>query len=86
MNGMAVAAGFGLRNKPDRGSVWPGSPRIGRFIAGPNNNGDLLDSGRERLFDQDAEQRFLVSVAVDKGLERQVALTLRSGSNDSFSD
>jgi hypothetical protein len=60
--------------------------RIGRFIAGPDDNGDLLDSGRERLFDQDAEQRFFVAIAVDEGLKRQLALRPRGGSNDSFPD
>ena len=56
MDGMTVAARFRLENKPDRRSVKPGCLCIGEFIAGPNDYGDLLDSGRERLLDQDAEQ------------------------------
>ncbi len=86
MDGVAVAAGFRLRNKPDRRSVCPGSLRIGSFIARPDDNGDLLGSCRERLLDQDAEQRFLVAVAVNEGLERQLALRPRSGSDDCFPD
>jgi len=38
------------------------------------------------LFDKDAEQRFLVAVAVDKGLKRQLALGPSSGSNECFPD
>ena len=45
--------------------------RIGRFVSGADDNRDFLDSGCERLFDQDAEQRLLVAVPVDKGLKRQ---------------
>jgi hypothetical protein len=86
MDGVAVAAGFRLRNKPDRRSMRPGSLRIGGFIAGPDDHGDLLGSGRERLFDQDVEQGFLVAIAVDEGLKRQLALRSRGGSNDSFPD
>jgi hypothetical protein len=60
--------------------------RIGRFIAGTDDNGDLLDSCGERLFDQDTEQRFLVAVSVDKSLERQCALRSSGGSDNSFLD
>lgn len=66
--------------------MWPGSLRISRFIAWPDDNGNLLGSSRERLIDQDAEQRFLVTVAVDEGLERQLTLAPRGGSDDSFPD
>ena len=86
MDGVAVAARFMLRNEPDRRSVRSGVLRIGGFIAGTDDNRDLLDSSRKRLFDQDPEQRFLVAVSVDKGLKRQRALRPRGGSNDSFPD
>ena len=56
MDGMTITARFRLRNKPDRRSVKPGSLRIGGLITGPDYNGNLLSSGRERLLDQDAEQ------------------------------
>ncbi len=52
MDGVAVAARFRLRNKPDRRSVESGSLCIGRFIARPDDNRDLFHSGRERLLDE----------------------------------
>jgi hypothetical protein len=60
--------------------------RVGRFIAGANDNCDLFNSSRERLFDQDAEQGLLVAVSVDKSLKRQCALRPRGGGNNSFLD
>ena len=86
MDGVTVTARIVLRNEPDRRGVRPGPLRIGRFIAGTDNNSDLLDSRRERLFDQDAEQRFLVAVSVDKSLERQRTLRSRSSSDNSLFD
>jgi len=84
MDGVTVTARIVLRNEPDRWSVRSGAVRIGRFIAGTDDNGDLLDSCGERLFDQDTEQRFLVAVSVDKSLERQCALRSSGGSDNSF--
>jgi hypothetical protein len=86
MDGVTVTAGFRLRNEPDRRSVRSGALRIGGFIPGADDNGDLIDSGRERLFNQDTEQRFLVAVSVDESLKRQRALRTRGGGNDSFLD
>ena len=86
MDGVAVTARFMLRNEPNRRSVRSGALRIGRFISRADDNRDLLDSGRKRLFDQDAEQRLLVAVSVDKSLKRQRALRSCGGSNDSFLD
>jgi hypothetical protein len=60
--------------------------RIGRFISGADDNRDLLDAGRKRLFNQDSEQRFLVAISVDKGLKRQCALRSRGGGNNSLLD
>jgi hypothetical protein len=75
-----------LRNEPDRRSVRPGTLRIRGFISGADDNRDLVDSGRKRLFNEDSKQRFLVAVSVDKGLKRQSALRPRGGSNDSLLD
>jgi hypothetical protein len=86
MNGVTVTARLKLRNKPDRRGVRSGALRIGSFISGADDNRDLLDSGRERLFNQDSKQRFLVAVSVDKSLKRQRTLRPRSGGNDSFLD
>jgi hypothetical protein len=86
MDGVAVTARFNLRNKPDRRSVRSDALRVGRFISGADDNRDLLDAGRKRLFNKDSEQRFLVAVSVDKGLKRQSALRPRGGSNNSFLD
>ena len=86
VDGVTVTARLILRNKPDRRSVGPSALRVGRFIPGTDDNRDLLDSGRKRLFYQDAEERFLVAVSVDKSLKRQRTLRPRSGTNDSFLD
>jgi hypothetical protein len=86
MDGVPVAARFSLRNKPDRRSVRPRSLRIRGFVARPDDNGNLLGSRRERLFDQDAEQRSTVAFSVDEGLEGQGALRPRGGGNDSLLD
>jgi hypothetical protein len=64
MDSVTVAAGLGLRNKPDRRSVCAGGLYIRGFVAGPNDNGNLVGPRRERLFDENTEQRFLVAVAV----------------------
>src|ERR1035441_10048222 len=86
MNSVTVTARFMLRNKPDRRSVRSGALRVGRFISRADNNRDLLEAGRKRLFKKDSKQRFLVAVSVDKGLKRQSALRPRGGSNDSLLD
>jgi hypothetical protein len=86
MNSVTVTARFNLRNKPDRRSVRSDALRVGRFISGADDNRDLLDAGRKRLFNKDSKQRFLVAVSVDKGLKRQSALRPRGGSNDSLLD
>jgi hypothetical protein len=86
MDGMAVTARLNLRNKVDRRCVGSSGLRIGSFIAGANDNCDLLNFSRKRLFDQDTEQRFLVAVSIDKSLKRQCALRPRGGGNNSFLD
>ena len=86
MDGVPIAARFSLRNKPDRRGVGADSLCIRGFIAGPDDNSDLLGSRRERLLDQDAEQRFTVAFSVNEGLEGQSALRPRGGGDDSFPD
>jgi hypothetical protein len=86
MNGVTVTAWLKLRNKPDRRGVGSCALRIGSFISGTDDDRDLLDFRRERLFNQDSKQRFLVAVSVDKSLKRQRTLRPRSGTNDSFLD
>jgi hypothetical protein len=46
----------------------PDALRIGRFVSGADNNRNLINSGCERLFDQDAEKGFFVAVPINKGL------------------
>ena len=60
--------------------------RVGRFVSGADDNTNLLNSGCERLFDQDPEKGFFVAVPIDKGLKRQCPLRRRGGSYDSFLD
>jgi hypothetical protein len=60
--------------------------RIGRFISGTDDDRNLFDSGRERLFNQNSKQRLLIAVAVDERLKRQRTLRPRGGGNDSFLD
>jgi hypothetical protein len=48
---MAIAAGLGLGNKSNLRSVRPRRLRITGFIARPDDHGDFLDTGRQRLFD-----------------------------------
>ena len=86
MDGVAVAARLWLRNEANRRTMKPGRLRIGRFVAGPDDNGNLFDPGGERLLDEDREQRFPVAFAVDQSLERQRALRLGGGRNNSFPD
>jgi hypothetical protein len=64
--------------------VRPGSLRVAAFVTGPDDNGDFLDTSRERLFDQDAEYRFLGAIAVDEGLKRQRTLRPRGSGDDSL--
>jgi hypothetical protein len=70
MNRVPITAWLMLRNEADRRSLRPSALCIRGFIAGADDNRDLLNSGRERLFNQDSEQRFLVAVSIDKGLKR----------------
>lgn len=86
MDGVTVTTRIVLRNEPDRRRMRSGALRIGGFIAGTDNNSNLFDTGRKRLFDQDTEKGFLVAVSVDKSLKRQSALRSRSGSDYSFLD
>jgi hypothetical protein len=71
MDGVAIAIGLVLRNKPDRRGVRPRGLRIRCFIAGANYHCDFLDSCRQRLLDQYLEQRLLLGVTVNKNLKRQ---------------
>ena len=64
----------------------PAASRVARLVAGPDDHADLLDVGRERLLDQDAEDGLFLPVAVDQGLQRQRALALSGGGDDSFLD
>jgi hypothetical protein len=70
MDGVTVSTWFRLGNKPDRGSVHPGSLGIRGFIAGPDDNSNLLSPGGKGLLDQDAKQRFPVAFGINEGLER----------------
>ena len=67
-------------------AVRSGALRIGGFITRADNNGDLIDSGRERLLNQDSQQRLLVAVAVNKSLKRQRPLRARRSGYDCFLD
>src|SRR5580658_7823047 len=86
MDGVAVAAGLGLRYESDHRPVRSGSLRITGFIAGPHYDRDLIGAGRERLLDQNREHRLLGAVAVDQRLKRQRALKPGGGGNDGLFD
>ena len=60
--------------------------RVARLVAGPDDHADLLDAGRERLLHENAEDGFLLPVAVDEGLQRQRALVLAGGGDDRLLD
>ena len=75
-NRVPVPIGRGLRDEADGDGVAPGGLRVARLVARPHHHADLLHVGGQRLFDQDAEDRLFLPVAVDQGLQRQRALAL----------
>ena len=48
--------------------MFAGGLRVARLIAGADDHADLLDAGRERLFHEDSEDGFFLTIAVDERL------------------
>ena len=86
VDGVAVSERLGLRNEADGAAMTPCRLGVAFFVAGPDDHADLLHVRVERLFDQDAEDGFLLPVAVDQGLQRKRPLVLPGGGDDRFLD
>jgi hypothetical protein len=67
-DGMAIAQWLALSEEAHMPAQAPRSIRIAVFVAGPNHHTDLFDVGKQRLFDQDAEDGLLLAIRVNQGL------------------
>jgi hypothetical protein len=83
---VAVSPGFGLVQKRDVSGMLAGERTVGHFIIGVNNNTRIRNPRTNDLFDDDAENRLLLAVAVDQGLKREMSLAFAGRSNDCFPD
>ena len=83
---VAVSERLGLRDEADGAAMISCCLGVAFLVAGPDDHTDLLHVRVERLFDQNAEDRFLLPVAVDQGLQRKRPLALPGGGDDRFLD
>ena len=60
--------------------------RIGLLVSRANNHANLLDACGSNFVDQNAQCRFGDAVPIHQRLQREGALGLPGGSNDSFLD
>ena len=86
VDGVAIALRLGLGDEAHPGGVPARGVGVAGLVAGPDDHADLLDVGGEGLLDQDAEDGLFLPVAIDQGLQRQRALALAGGGDDSFLD
>ena len=79
MNCVSIAQRRWLWDKSHAARMLADRLRISSLVARPSDHADLFDSGGEGLFDNDAEDGLLFSVAVNQSLQRKSALRLRRG-------
>jgi hypothetical protein len=82
VNGMAVATRLGLVCEVEATAMLAGYLRIRRLVAGAHDHADLVDAGRDNFFEQNSENRFFLTIAVDKSLQRQGPLFAARSGND----
>ena len=85
-DGVAVAGGAGLLDEVEAGAVAAGGAGIGVLVAGRDDHGDVPDAGAQDLIDDDAEHGLFDAIAVDQGLQREIALRRGGGGDDGFTD
>ena len=85
-DGMAVAQGLGLRDEAQAAGMIAGHARVGHFVAGRDDDGDLFDAGAQGLFDDDAKHGFFDAIAIDQGLQRQAPLAGSGGRDHRLTD
>jgi hypothetical protein len=74
-DGMAVAEGFRLIDKRDAAGMVSGNRAERRLIVGVEDDTRVVDPGPHHFINNHAEHRFLLTVTINEGLERQVSLT-----------
>lgn len=82
--GVAGSGGLGDEVEFDRGTLRGGG--AGGFVAGMDNDGDLLHAGLGGFLDEDGEDGAVLAVAVDKVLERKGPLGGAGGGDYGFID
>jgi hypothetical protein len=83
---MAVSALLGLVNEREPADMISGKGAVSGFIVGMDHDAGVGNSRADRLFDDDAEDRLLVAVAVDQGLQGEMALPFSGSGDDCFRD
>ena len=86
INGVPISQRLRLRDEPHASGAFAGRLRVARLIARPDHHADLLHLGRQGLLDQNPEDRFLLAVPVDQGLQRKRPLVLAGCRDHRFLD
>lgn len=81
-----VAARLGLFDETHAGGVFAGDGSVGAFVAGADDDSDLLHSGAGGFVEQDGEHAALDAVAVDQHLQGQPSLGRGGGGEDALFD
>ncbi len=84
VQGIGITGGMFLLDKTN-GTIAAGL-RVGGFITGGNDNGDLVYSGAMNFIDNDAQHGFLRSVAINYRLQRESTLVGTCSRDDGFLD
>ncbi len=85
-NGVAVAPGFGLHEKPEAVGPGPGCGPENGLVAGRNHDADLLGPGRDGFLDDDAQGGAGFAVSVHQGLKGKGPLMTTGGGDDGLGD
>jgi hypothetical protein len=83
---MAVPPGLALIHKGQVHGMIACNGSEGDFIVGVDNEARIIYSRSPDLFDDDAEDGFLLTITIDKCLKRQTALPFPRCRDDCFSD
>ena len=86
MHRVTVAERRGLFDELDALGVRAGGRGVGGLIAGADDGANLLHARLEDFLDDDLERGLGDAVAVHEALQRQGALSLAGGGDDSFLD
>jgi hypothetical protein len=84
IKGETISQRLFLRDEANVGTMGADRLSVSLFVARKHHDADLFNPVRQGLLDENAEDGFLLALAVDEGLQRERSLVRTGGRNHCF--